>query len=516
MLTEPMRTFLGELVDQALAAERFDERQRQRQHMLETTVGIMTDGEKDAMRTAMNFYAVDAKGKRIYMMDPRGQEYSLDPERATRDKLTIDPAALDAARRQFELITAKIDKLKAATAPDGSPLYSASDLLEVYDSFVREGLLPEALLTDDNSRTAQLLGASFSRYRETLAEARQEKEQARAKAEADWHGAGSKTDMLTAAGKKAKDGVDQLMARLGPVGKTTEERQRSFNLTKSAVMDAISIYGGVSAAGDFFSGQALDSAKDTLAGIEDPSEPSTFFSDWGDRIADLFDKDPTRAGAVANALGDALRKAAAMLDEGKDLIGEITDSPEGKIAKTALKLLSEMATEVPAIGLSALELQKVQQELRATETIGELRRGAKEITAKIDLKVQAVMTSVHANAGAAVAGAFQKAVKVEELIAAVSEKPPECQQVIDAVAAGLRTCLRSLSKDDAGGNFARIGALVEKAFKAQAKAAAMKKAIEDEPGKAFKPLLAAAEQALQKGLGLLDDDPTEDSTAAAA
>lgn len=514
MLTQEQRDFLGRFGAKAATADEFEAREQHKQLVLDTTLGAISDEEKAAMRAAMNFHATDAKGNKVLAMDPRGQEYSLDPESMVKKGLVVDPASLKAARQQLEKLLARIDTMRAAKMPDGSPAFSPDDIVEAFESFVREGLLPESLITDANSKVAKLLGGAFTAYKKSLEEAKQERQRQRAKTEADWQGAGSKLDVVKAGAAKMGEWMDEMKTKVVGKSGTREERLRRFDLAKTGVTSAIAIYGGYSAVEALKDGSAIDDAKKTLAGVEEAIQPSTVASLLAGKLVNLFAKDPETASALARYAAAAINEAGHAIDEGIDLFNEVMDLPGVKIALATESLLQEGGSSAVEVASPGLELMTIKGELTKAANASEIRRGAATLANRIDLVVQQQLTTVHANAGAAIGGAYLRSVRVGVLVEAVAEEPADCQALIDELAKGFVACFRMANSADA--TFERVGKAVAKAFQAKANAAALGKAIEESAGEAFASLLPIARRAIVDGLGLQPDAAPDDPTAAAA
>jgi hypothetical protein len=510
------KKFLDELAGASAGRKKLDQKLEKKNEALEETLETLTDKDKEELRDAMNFYAVDAKGNKTYALDERGQEYALDTEAANRKGQQVGPKMLDAARKQFDKIIKMVEKLRAAKTEDGEPLFDANDIAdEIFTPLVREGILPENLVTDQYSEVQKLLGASFKGYKETLEEARQDQEKAKAKTEADYHGAGSKMDQLKALGTKASDLQDRIMDSLTPkaIG-TKEERARARDLASASYSAVSSVASSVSDVRSMASGAAVKSAQDMLDGVEAPTPPSTFFSDWGEKAAALFDKNPELAGKFKQYLADAIQQSAEALDQMSDLSAEMQEQEWYKIASSALSALEEAVASGKETVVSALEIKSLKDDMAQAKSAEEVRKSAAAVIGRIDQVIGKAVGKVNAEAGAAIAGAYANSVKASQLVEAAIETEPEGDKIIGSLAAGFGGAFKLCAPDKKDKTFEPVGVKIGAAFKSGAKPAVLAKAIKEDPKTAFDPLVELAEQAMNKSLGLLKDIPPDDPGAA--
>lgn len=514
---EPDKTeFLTALAGASVQKEAFDEKQDRKRAAIAKTAGALSDKEKEDMRRAMDFHAVDAKGKKIHSKAKGGQEASLDTEGANRKGQAVDGKVLDKVQAQFEKVIKMAEKLREARDDDGKPLFTAQDIAdEIFAPLVREGILPENLVTEDYSEVQKLLGASFSRYKETLEEARQDAEKARAKTEADYHGAGSKMDMLSATATKVSDVADRVMDGFTPkkIG-SKEARGRARDIASASVSAATSLYSGYSATKDMASGKAVSDAKDLLDGGEKESEPSTFFTEWGDRVANLFDKDPEKANIVARYVGEGIRQSGELLDEAVNLNSEIENLKGVKIASASLSALKEAIESGKETGLSIVELKALEEEMGKADSVGDLRKGVTAIVGKLDSVIQEAVGTVNAEAGAAIAGLYAKSIKTGPIVEAAIETEPDCKKIIELLAEGFAGAFKGCAPDKKDKSFERVGAKVGAAFNSGVKPEALAQAIKQDAKTAFDLLLEPARQAVKKSLGLLPNEASDDPGAA--
>jgi hypothetical protein len=469
-----------------------------------------SDEDKEELRSAMDFYAVDAKGKKTLAKDKRGQEYSLDTEAANRKGQQVPAEVLAKVQKQFEKVVKMVQKMREAKGDDGEPLFTAQDIAdEIFTPLVREGILPENLVTDQYSEVQKLLGASFTAYKETLEEARQDEEKAKAKTEADFHGAGSKLDMLSGAGAKLADLGERVVDSFTPerIG-TPEERKRARDLASSSISAISSAVSAYSASKDMASGKAVTDARDMLAGVEEPSDPSTFFNDFGESVCDLFAKDPNKANIVGRYVRDGIMASAKVADKTSDLVSNIQELKGVQIAEAALSTLEEAITSGKENAVSLVELKKIREEMVKANSAGTLRKGVAAVIAKIDTALSDAVASVHAPGGANIGGAYIHSVEAEPIVKLAVESEPDCEEIVDLLAEGFTDALK-LAAPDKNTSFERVGKQMAAAFKAGVKPDALANAISKDAESAFDLLVEPAKSAAQKALADADSgDPT--------
>jgi hypothetical protein len=515
-MNQDQKDFLTKLAGAAAQKEEFDETQDRKRAAIAKAAGGLSDKDKEDLRSAMDFFAVDASGKKTYAKSKDGQEYALDSEAANRKKQAVAQAALNKADEQFKKVVKLAEKLREAKDAEGKPLFSAQEIAdEVFTPLVREGILPENLVTEQYSEVQHLLGASFSRYKETLDEAKQDQEKVKAKTEADYQGAGSKLDMVKATGAKAADLGERVLDSFTPnkIG-TKEERSRARDLASASYSAVSAISGSVSAVKDLHSGAAKEEAANMLAGIETESEPSTFFSEWGERVANLFDEDPEKANIVARYLGEGIRKGSEMLDEASNLKSEIENVQGVKIASASLSALKEAIESGKETGLSILELKAIEEEMTKADAAPALRKGVSKIIGGIDNALQDAVGKVNAEAGAALAGIYAQSIKAGPIVEAAIETEPDCEKVIKLLADGFAPALETCAPDKDAAVFKKVGGKIGEAFNAAAKPAALAEAIKADPLTALDTLLAPARKAAEQSLGLLPDAAADDPAVA--
>src|SRR5215510_7163153 len=97
-MKQEQKEFLEALLGASEQKKKSNEEEAEKSKALDATLGSLSDDDKEELRKAMNFFAVDAKGNKTYAMDADGQEYSLDTEAANRKGLVVDPKTLKAVR----------------------------------------------------------------------------------------------------------------------------------------------------------------------------------------------------------------------------------------------------------------------------------------------------------------------------------------------------------------------------------------------------------------------------------
>ena len=335
-LEEKHTKFLDAVLGASDQKKKSKEDEEKKAKVLDETLNSLSDADKEELRKAMNFFAVDAKGNKTFAMSEDGQEYALDTEAANRKGLVVDPKTLKVVREQFDKIIQMVEKLRAAN-------FDAAEIAdEIFTPLVREGILPENLVTDQYSEVQKLLGASYKGYKETLEDARKDEEKARAKTQSDFHGAGSKVDMVKGLAGKAGELQERILDAITPnkIG-TKEDRARARDLAMSSFSAASSVYSSVGDVKSMASGKAVEDAMDTLNAVTPPTSPSTVFSEWGEKAAKVFDGNPALKSKFTEKLAEAIKEAGTKLDELSDKLGEIQEEKWFEILDSTLSALQE-------------------------------------------------------------------------------------------------------------------------------------------------------------------------------
>ncbi|HND52989.1 MAG TPA: hypothetical protein PLV92_11350, partial [Pirellulaceae bacterium] len=455
-------------------------------------------------------HAVNSKGEKILAMDPRGQEYSLDPRAIGKQGLKLDLKSVQAVDVAMNEIFQIVDSLKQ----EAGDSLSASDLVaEFFTPLVREGIIPDNLLLGAHSEVQQLLDKTFGAYKETLEEARKEKEIEKGKIEADFHGAGSKLDMVLAAGKKAGDKLTQLKEQFNPVKGTSEEKERAFQLGVQAASTAKSLYDAYSSVSDLASGKSVKDAADFLSGVEKEHENSTVFADIAKKVVDKLGLES--AGRVGEYIAKVLEEGAELGDEALDKINEFKEKDWVKIVSASVSLTKEVGELAKETGLTVKEIVELQKALGESVDKNDVRKAALGVVHTIDTVVSGAIAGVSPEAGVAVSGQFARAVKAADVAeAATADELPDAEKIIALLGDGFVEALRSCGTGEGAAAFERAGVQIKKAFAASVKANELGQAILSKKGAGFDSLRSAAENAVKKGLGLIDNDPSEDPTAA--
>lgn len=223
---------------------------------LEELVGKGMDQSRDAMRKVMNFEVerLDGKGS-VKSIDERGQRKSLEVQDVGKIYKSLSDNDLKELGKQFQLVLDKKKQMQEAVSPtqkdqEGKParLFTASDIItELFQPLIREKLLPDTLVADEDSPVAQMLKAVIESYKDMLRQQIVEKEQARSKVDSDRHNMGSKTDRLLSLGGTLSNFVEgQISTVASMTGMTSEEMKRAAALTGKSVKVVSSIAKSVS------------------------------------------------------------------------------------------------------------------------------------------------------------------------------------------------------------------------------------------------------------------------------
>lgn len=492
------KEFLDALLGASEKSKKSHELDEKKGAALDKTLKSLSDADKEEMRKAMNFFAVDAKGNKTYAMDKEGQEYSLDTEAANRKGLVVDPKTLKMVREQFDKIIKMVEELRK----EGFEAGEIAD--EIFTPLVREGILPENLVTDQYSEVQKLLGASFKAYKETLEDARKDEQKAKAKTQSDYHGAGSKVDMIKGLAGKAGELQERILESITPkaIG-TKEDRARARDLAMSTYSAASSVYSSVGDIKSMASGKAIEEATDTLNAVTaPPTPPSTVFSEWGEKAAKIFDGNPALKSKFTAELAKAIREASKKLDELSDKVGEIQEEKWFEILESTLSAVAEVGESGVESGKSAIELKSLKEELEKSKAAEIIRKSAGEVVGNIDKAISAAVKKTDNSAGAAIVGAYAGSVEPGKIVEIAIEASPEGKDIIKLLADGFGATFKMFGNDK---SFEQAGKNIGAAFTSEANAPAMVNAIKEDPKTAFDPLVEAATKAVEKYAGDLKD-----------
>ena len=231
--------FIGILSGSVIATQKEGERRDKRSKVLDKLLGDgLPPSDREDLRKAMTFKVESRDGENEYQsMDERGQRKSIETEDARLRYKSIQPADYAKVQAALEKILRMKQSMLDATDSEGKALFDEADLMkELFAPLVREGLMPENLVIDDHSETAQLLKNTYASYLKMMEEARKARQEKDAKASVDIHGAGSKLDVLKALGTKAQGVMDAKMGVIAnKVGLTPDEMKRLGGITMSGI-----------------------------------------------------------------------------------------------------------------------------------------------------------------------------------------------------------------------------------------------------------------------------------------
>jgi hypothetical protein len=497
-LEEKHTKFLDAVLGASGQKKKSKEDEEKKAKVLDETLNSLTDADKVELRKAMNFFAVDAKGNKTLAMDTRGQEYALDTEAANRKGLVVDPKTLKAVREQFDKIIQMVEKLRAAG-------FDAAEIAdEIFTPLVREGILPENLVTDQYSEVQKLLGASYKSYKETLEEARQDEQKAKAKTQSDFHGAGSKVDMVKGLAGKAGELQERILDAVTPnkIG-TKEDRARARDLAMSTYSAATSIYSSVGDVKKMASGDAVKEATDTLNAVKPPpTPPSTVFSEWGDKAAKVFDGNPALKSKFTEELAKAIKAATKDLDKFSDDLSNLQEEKWFEILSSTLSAVMEGVESGVESAKAGIELKSLKEELESAKSAEEIRKSAAEVVGKIDKAISEAVKKVDSSGGAAIIGAYAGSVEPSKIVAIAIEASPEGKDIVKELAAGFGAAFKMFGDDKA---FEQAGKSMGATFTSEVNAPILSKAIKEDPKTAFDPVVESATKAVEKHAGDLKD-----------
>lgn len=395
--------FVGQLSGSAIEAGKQTERNEARAKAMQEVLGDgLLPTERDELREAMTFKVKTKDGKgEVQSMDERGQRKSIETEDVRTRYQSIDPKDYARVQAALEKIVKMKEKLLAAKDSGGKALFDSADLMtELYAPLVREGLMPENLVIDDHSETAQLLKKTYESYLNMLEEARQARKEKDAKATVDLHGGGTKLDKLKAFGTRAQNIVEENLGVIADkAGLTNDELKRLGSMSMTGLMTTYSAYNVGPASGNLANavndtvkvknvtelGLTGDTAKVLKSGIKDGIGIATTSKDH---------LDSQKSGAKENrntqltqaAMAAAVRIDQAVSNELVHAYPPAMGSLEGRIAKgiTPGDLVEAVLVEKPqAATMTGLVTTALQSALSGVVSSDEARKAFGEAASKL-------------------------------------------------------------------------------------------------------------------------------------
>lgn len=470
----------GNLMEKALA------RSALRAKTLEECVGAGFDGERDELRAAMTFSVKSKDGKReIKSMDERGQRKSIETE-DTKQYQSFDPEDLKRMGQAYKRVLEVCAKMKAAKDEAGNPMFKAEEIVtELFTPLVREGLMPDNLLKDENSEVARMLREVYKSYREMLRQQKEEAKLARAKLENEFLGGGGKVARLKSLGGKVNASIDsQLSTVASKVGMTPEEFGRARNIASKGMKFGKSLSDAVG------KGQALDNK---LKGVPDKPEvdnPMTASIDKmmneNIKVSSVVEKlagalnnlpeGPLKAllSAVESQLMGAAMKLEDLVNANKGEVlsvlrqfAVLIESDGADIARDVATALNDLGSGIKDPVDSGIDRRALDAKVAVAVGKGKLRSGANEMAQGIARELKLALLGQGQSTGLAtiVADGFVDQLNTDALVdmlaPALAAKPkpaPNGSAVANVVAkamtealAGAHDALKGSGDDLAGG-----------------------------------------------------------------
>jgi hypothetical protein len=515
--------FITLLSGDALQADIAAEAQRSldRRGAFDQALAGFTEDKKAELRKAMNVRVVDKDGKKHESaFSDKGQEHALDTFKATRKGRGLKKEDMQQVGGALKMISEAALGILNQKTTDGKPLFDTQAEFELaltqelFTPLMREGVLPENFIINKYSEVQQLLDASFRSYKKRLTGERDDKEKRDAGEAVKRAGGGdgllgsqrleqvaSKLKRLAATPDRILDSAQE------KVGMSNTTRRR-LGVAKDVGSQLISGAQAISTLSTLAPGPDGRPKMLTSSEIQlDPYKSPIFDEMQGGTTGKPMDPDAARV-LVAQAkmtekisalglpagLQDAVLKTLFVRDE----TGWVATFDWTKGYGENLK---DLIKDVGSKGYDTSKLTEV------IDTVGHetanTAAAVKAVRAIDAVLVKALDDGVRPGVGSALKGRYAAAVDVVNVGDAAGRAKPDDQALIKEFALGFERVFVG----DIDPSLAGQGKAVAAAFIGNAKGATLQTALRKTPDKAFEPLVAVAETALDKVLkGLSVDD----------
>jgi hypothetical protein len=521
-LQTPEVEFLDRLSQAQGLGKLFREREAKRRRLVDETIGGLSDDDKAEIRKAMSI-EINTKDGKQQLMHKDGQQKSFEMDEANRI-VDLDQQTVTKIQKAFSKIVGMKEKLASAVDESGKPLFKASDIVnEIWQPLVREGLIPDTIVSNKNSKTYQYLKAAFESYQDAMKEAREEERDKDAKVDVNARGGGTAGDRLSgiggllgrAATSFTETAIDKvpLVGRI-PGNETTEDKKRTLGLAAKTGMAAFRMETAISSCVKLGDGSGIKSATKALTqGPIQESQSSALKESLGKNLGKILGKE--RGESIASGLSPVLSGITDIENSGAPTyVSKSVSELSGTIS-----LVKDTITKSIDINASEEIMDAVDKSYRE---VG-IAKAAGVLVDKIDGLLEAALAKAHPAAGQAAAGAYSQCVDPSEIASlATEDKTPNGAGIIAALAKGFEDAMALVAPTPGDADFLNVGRAMSNAFKSGADAKAIVKAAapkggEEDTSKVFDSLLKPAAKAAAQAVGVPDEDgtssPSEDPTA---
>lgn len=438
--------------------------------------------------------------------DERGSEHEVDTFGATRKGLAIKDKQYRPVHVAMTELLRITKKALAAVDATGQPvLRTPQEVMdEVFTPLVRERVLPENFVPDENSEVKRLLTATFKGYRERLQDEQENKAMAAAKATMDVEGAGSALDRLSGLSDVVKGTLNDLIS---------EDAQRVTGI----VVAGLKAGGAIGMAGYRIEKAADGSLEDKMKRTLAAERPNLTAEEKGkmvygdEKYAELLKMKADEVPSSDQAAWDLVHGSAKWTDD-PDLLrtamvqakrasklrsalgdngladvlvfaaDDIKDSSGVFYTKSGLAMTKTLGSGALGAAKGAWDIHKKDQLLDQTQHEDVARRLAVAAVGAIGNALVAAVARESPHLGGALAGFYEKAIDRQKL-QEVTAPDTDGIAIVKILAAGFPRALAAACPRSADQSaFRKVGQEIASRFTKAAPGKALGDAIRADPG----------------------------------
>lgn len=482
--------YVDKLIQAKGSAEAFAKRTAAKKELVDSLREDLNADVKDELRAGFTFELTKKRGGPLRdvkksSLDDRGSEHEVDTFGATREGYAIDDAAYVAAMNAQTKLLAITKKALAKKDADGKPvLRTRRDIMEeVYTPLVREGVLPENFVPDDYSEVKKLLKETFSSYRDTLQDEKDDKALAAATAEMNMRGAGSALERLSGLSDVIKNTINNHIS---------EDTQRIGAIVYEGAMAVKSIVAAGQTVGKMADG-SLEKAQADFLTKSDEEKSAIALSE---RKAG-FDKNVSKAEATLGLKPGALSGVAKSLKA----VADTQDSDEYGYTMAGIDLVALLGPGGKELVQDGIDLKKVSDFLNAAQHEDAAHKRALAAVRAIDVELAKAAGKANGTLAAAMSGLYERQIDTGSLKAATAPDT-DGSGIIQTLAEGFVPAFEAACPaPDNKAIFKQAGQAIAKKFLSSAPNKALEDGIKADPGADnFNGVVAAVAKSVDAGM----------------
>lgn len=482
--------YVDKLIQAKGSAEAFAKRTAAKRELVDSLREDLNADVKDELRAGFTFELTKQRSGPLRdvkksSLDDRGSEHEVDTFGATREGYAIDEAAYVAAMNAQTKLLAITKKALAKRDADGKPvLRSRRDIMEeVYTPLVREGVLPENFVPDDYSEVKKLLKETFSSYRDTLQDEKDDKALAAATAEMNMRGAGSALERLSGLSDVIKNTINNHIS---------EDTQRIGAIVYEGAMAVKSIVAAGQTVGKMADGSLEKAQADFLTKSDEENSAIAL----AERKAG-FDKNVSKAEAMLGLKPGALSGVAKSLKA----VADTQDSDEYGYTMAGIDLVALLGPGGKELVQDGIDLKKVSDFLNTAQHEDAAHKRALAAVRAIDVELAKAAGKANGTLAAAMSGLYERQIDTGSLKAATAPDT-DGSGIIQTLAEGFVPAFEAACPTpDNKAIFKQAGQDIAKKFLSSAPNKALEDGLKADPGADnFKGVVAAVAKSVGVGM----------------